>query len=149
MARTDDDVLRSAGYLLIKAGLHIGADFDAALASVGVSGRELLVLSFVRSADGLSQQELSARLGLDPTIVVGLVDGLEDRGLMTRSRHPADRRRNVLALTDAGIAAHDAAVAAARRAEDDFLAPLTARQRLELATALRAVMAPRLNWLEE
>ena len=40
------------------------------------------MLSFVRAADGLSQQELSARLGLDPTIVVGLVDGLEERGLM-------------------------------------------------------------------
>ena len=148
MARPDDDVLRSAGYLLMKAGHHIGADFDAALTSVGVNGRELLVLSFVRAADGLSQQELSGRLGLDPTIVVGLVDGLEARGLMTRSRHPADRRRNVLALTDAGVAAHDSAVAAARRAEDAFLGPLTPRQRTELATALRAVMAPRLGWLE-
>jgi DNA-binding MarR family transcriptional regulator len=147
MAPTDD-VLRSAGYLLMKAGHQIGGELDAALASVGVNGRELLVLSFVRAADGLSQQELSTRLGLDPTIVVGLVDGLEARGLMTRSRHPVDRRRNVLALTDDGTVAHDTAVAAARRAEDAFLAPLTPIQRTQLATVLRAVMAPRLGWLD-
>ena len=61
----DDDVLRSAGYLLIKAGHYIGMEFDAALTSLGLSGREFLLLSFVRSASGLSQQELSARLALD------------------------------------------------------------------------------------
>ena len=58
-------------------------------------GREFLVLTFVRAADGLSQQELSARLGLDPTIVVGLVDGLEDRDLdvpPTRPRRPPPQR---------------------------------------------------------
>ena len=99
MTNGDDDVLRSAGYLLIKAGHYIGLDFDAALTELGLSGRELLLLSFVRSSSGLSQQELSTRLGLDPTIVVGLVDALEDRGLVRRAKDPADRRRNVLAGT--------------------------------------------------
>ena len=143
-----DDVLSSAGYLLLKAGHYIGSEFDAVLTTLGLTGREFLVLSFVRAADGLSQQALAARLGLDPTLVVGLVDGLEDRSLMTRSKDPADRRRNVLALTAEGTAVHDAAVAAAGRAEEAFLDPLTPRQRTELRTALRAVMAPRLPWLD-
>src|SRR5689334_19152115 len=97
-----DDVLTSAGYLLLKAGHHIGNDFDAALTTLGLTGREFLVLSFVRAADGLSQQALAARLGLDPTLVVGLVDGLEARGLVTRTKDPADRRRNLLGLTEEG-----------------------------------------------
>jgi len=142
-----DDVLGSAGYLLLKAGHHLGIEFDAALGDLGLSGREFLVLSFVRAADGLSQQALSERLGLDPTLVVGLVDGLEARQLMTRTKDPTDRRRNVLGLTSAGAAAHDAAVAAATRAEDAFLAPLGAAQRRALRSALRTVMAPRLPWL--
>ena len=66
MTAADDDVLRSAGYLLMKAGHYIGIEFDAALTSLGLSGREFLLLSFVRSASGLSQQELSARLGARP-----------------------------------------------------------------------------------
>ena len=36
------------------------------------------MLTFV-GGEGLPQQELSERLGLDPTIIVGLVDALEDR----------------------------------------------------------------------
>ena len=143
-----DDVLTSAGYLLLKAGHYLGTEFDAALTSIGLTGREFLVLSFARAADGLSQQELSERLGIDPTIVVGLIDALEARGLMTRRKDPADRRRNLLGLTAAGRAVHDKAIAAARRAEDAFLRPLSASQRRTLRTSLRAVMAPRLPWLE-
>lgn len=142
-----DPVLTSAGYLLLKAGHHIGQQFDAALAGIGLTGREFLVMSFVQAADGLSQQELSGRLGLDPTSVVGLVDGLEDRGLMTRQRDLADRRRNVLAVTDAGAALHAEAVDAAVRAEADFLAPLTPAERDELRGVLLKVMQPRLPWL--
>jgi DNA-binding MarR family transcriptional regulator len=143
-----DGVLTSAGYLLLKAGHHIAVDFETALDALGLSGREFLVMSNVRAADGLSQQALSERLGLDPTLVVGLVDALEDRSYVRRAKDPADRRRNILSLTAAGIAVHDDAVAAARRAEHAFLAPLSAAQREELRAALRAVMAPRLPWLD-
>ena len=75
-----DPVLTSAGYLLIKAGHYIGQEFEAALADARPLGSRVpRARRSSRAADGLSQQELSARLGLDPTIVVGLVDALEDR----------------------------------------------------------------------
>ena len=119
-----DDVLTSAGYLLLKAGKYIGEEFEGALAELGLTAREFLVLSYVRAADGLSQQALSARLGVDPTLIVAVVDTLEDRVIVRRAKDPADRRRNLLSLTADGVAVHDQAVAAARRAEDAFLAPL-------------------------
>jgi DNA-binding MarR family transcriptional regulator len=144
----DENVIRSAGYLLMKAGHYIGMEFDTALTSLGLTGREFLLLSFVRSGPALSQHELGGRLGIDPTLIVGLVDGLEDRGLMKRAKDPADRRRNVLTATDEGVAVHDAAIAAARRAEDAFLAPLTPTQRTQFAKALRAVLSPRLSWVD-
>lgn len=144
---TSDPVLTSATYLLLKAGYYIGQDFDAALADLGLSGREFLVLSFVSAAEGLSQQELSGRLGLDPTIVVGLVDALEDRDLLTRTRDRTDRRRNVLELTSAGRRLHARAVAAAAAAETEFLAPLSAADRERLRQLLHTVMRPRLRWL--
>ncbi len=143
-----DPVLTSAGYLLLKAGFHVGQHFDAVLSRVGLTAREFLVLGFVGSAEGLSQQELSTRLGLDPTIVVGLVDALEERRLMTRTRDPADRRRNLLGLTAAGTALYEEAVAAAGAAEAAFLEPLSQDERTELRRLLHIVMAPRLPWLE-
>ena len=96
----------------------------------------------------LPQQELTERLGLDPTIIVALVDALEERRLLTRSRDAADRRRNVLAITAAGRRLHGRAVAAAANAEAAFLAPLTPEQRKELQALLRTTMAPRLRWLD-
>lgn len=144
-----DPVLTSAGYLLLKAGHHIGQEFDAALARLGLSGREFLVLSFVGADEDLSQQELSERLGLDPTLVVGLVDALEERGWMTRTRAPADRRRNVLRLTAAGRNAHARAVRAAGEAEDGFLEPLGPGDRATLRALLDAVMRRRLPWLAD
>ena len=143
----DDSVLRSAGYLLMKAGHYMGLEIEAVLARFELTGREFLVLSFVRASDALSQQQLSERLHLDPTIVVGLLDALEQRDLLSRAKHPADRRRNVLALTAAGARLHDAAVAASRDAESAFLAELPDAERERLRETLRTVLAPRLGWL--
>jgi MarR family transcriptional regulator, lower aerobic nicotinate degradation pathway regulator len=144
---TSDPVLTSAGYLLLKAGHYMGIDFEATLADLDLTGRSFLVLSFVSAAEGLSQQELSERLGLDPTIVVGLVDELESRGLMTRTRDPADRRRNVLGLTTEGHELHRRAAKAAASAEAEFLDPLDAGEREQLRRLLHTVMVPRLRWL--
>jgi DNA-binding MarR family transcriptional regulator len=142
-----DSVLQSAGYLLMKAGHYIGLEFETVLAEFDLSGREFLVLSFVRASDALSQQQLSERLNLDPTIVVGLLDALEQRDLLSRAKHPADRRRNVLALTEGGLRLHGAAVAAAEAAEAAFLAELSTAERAELRMLLRTVLVPRLAWL--
>ncbi|MEZ5296006.1 MAG: MarR family transcriptional regulator [Ilumatobacteraceae bacterium] len=83
-ALADDAVLGSTGYLLLKAGVHVGHAIEQAMRDLGLSMRDLLVLSFAAVLEGMSQQELSERLGLDPTLVVGLVDGLEERDLVRR-----------------------------------------------------------------
>ena len=144
-----DPVLTSTGYLLLKAGHYMTQDFEAALAALGLTGREFLVLSFVAPEGQLPQQELTERLGLDPTIIVALVDALEERRLLTRRRDAADRRRNVLALTAAGRRLQGRAVAAAAKAEASFLAPLRPNQRKELQSLLHITMAPRLRWLDD
>lgn len=145
---SDDPVLGSAGYLLVKAGVHMGMEFEAAMRNLGLSMRELLVLSFVAGSDRLSQQELSDRIGLDPTLIVGLVDGLEERELVVREKDPGDRRRNVLSVTKAGRNLRDRAITAATNVEDDFLAPLDERERADLRDTLYRMMSPRLPWLQ-
>ena len=115
----------------------------------GSPAREFLVLSFVGAAEDLSQQDLSERLGLDPTIVVGLVDALEERQWVTRTRDPADRRRNVLRLTAVGRTAHASAVRAAQAAEDAFLEALGPGERATLRALLNDVMRRRLPWLAD
>ena len=150
MTNGDDDVLRSAGYLLIKAGHYIGLEFDAALTELGLSGREFLLLSFVRSSSGLSQQELSARLGLDPTIVVGLVDALEDRGLVPAGqgscRPPPQRAVGDAAGRGDPRRGHRRGQTGRGGVPRPAAGEPSGRQ---LAKALRAVLAPRLAWLAD
>lgn len=140
--------ITATGYLLLKAGHYMGVEFEAALDALGMTGREFLVLSFAVDAEGLSQQELSERLGVDPTIVVALVDAVEARGWLTRRRDPEDRRRNLLAVTTAGRRAHAKAVKAAAAAEAHFLQPLTADERDQFRGLLHTTMRSRLPWLD-
>lgn len=58
----------------------------------------------LEEAGPTGQQRLSALLGIDPRNLVPIIDGLADRDLLARQVNPADRRRRVLALTDAGHA---------------------------------------------
>jgi DNA-binding MarR family transcriptional regulator len=52
----------------------------------------------------LSLKDLSARIQLHPSTVVGVVDRLEAKGLVTRKTDSVDRRRVKLSLTAAGRA---------------------------------------------
>jgi DNA-binding MarR family transcriptional regulator len=149
MAPGPDPVLTSVGYLLLKAGVQMHVVIDEVLAQHDLTPREFLVLTYVGGDDPLSQQDLSRRLGLDPTIVVGLIDGLEARKAVTRTRDSADRRRYLLQLTSTGRKLQQRAARAMAGAEDTFLAPLAAGERDQLRGLLVQVMTPRLPWLQE
>jgi DNA-binding MarR family transcriptional regulator len=140
-------MLTSAGYLLLKAGTQFHSVIDDALAALDLNGRQLLVLTFVGGEEHLSQKMLATRLGLDPTIVVALVDELEGRRLLARERDPEDRRRHRLRLTAAGRKLHTRALTTVTRAEQEFLAPLDRAERAELRRLLVTTMTPRLPWL--
>jgi DNA-binding MarR family transcriptional regulator len=56
--------------------------------------------------------------------MVALVDALEAKGLVERHRSPADRRKNIVALTPAGQNRLRRAGKARDEVEGEFLAPL-------------------------
>jgi len=45
---------------------------------------------------------IGQQLGFTPSTMTGLIDRLEDQGLLRRERHPSDRRATVLRLTRKG-----------------------------------------------
>jgi DNA-binding MarR family transcriptional regulator len=131
----------------MKAGVLVSRAIEDALAATGLTARQFLLLSIVAEATSQSQLEVSRRLHLDPTIVVGLVDELEQRGLVGRSKHPDDRRRHVLALTAKGSTALAGATERTRAVEDAFLGALSAADRARLRSMLARVMEPKLDLL--
>ncbi|GAA2154063.1 MarR family winged helix-turn-helix transcriptional regulator [Actinomadura napierensis] len=83
-----------------------------------------------------SQQDLAARMGVAPSLVVALADHLVALGAIERRRGPADRRRQVLTLTGHGRELLRKCAAAAREVDEEIAAPLAPAQRAALHEAL-------------
>jgi DNA-binding MarR family transcriptional regulator len=129
------------GYLLKRAHQRLGALADAALQPLGVDRKEFGVLRVLAGSEPLSQRRVAANLGIDPTTMVGLIDALEAKGILTRRPDLADRRRNAIEFTTTGRETYRRADAAYAAAEREFLASLSGAQAEQFRQALRAVLA--------
>jgi DNA-binding MarR family transcriptional regulator len=115
---------------------------EASMAPGGLRPRHLIALKLLNEHGPASQQGLAEALSLDPSNVVGLLNELEERGLIVRRRDPADRRRHIVELSATGTGELCQAQARLSRVEDDLLAVLTAEERATLYRLLaRAVDA--------
>jgi DNA-binding MarR family transcriptional regulator len=101
--------------LLVKIGNQIVDRAEDALAEMGLSGRQYMLLAVLSSDEPPSQLELAGLCGLLPAQVVPVLDKLEERGLVARTRSETDRRRSVVTLTDKGREALEEADALGRR----------------------------------
>jgi DNA-binding MarR family transcriptional regulator len=133
------------GYLLKHAQLRLAGLGASALAPFGINGRECAVLIVIDDAPPLSQLELARRMGVDRTTMVALIDELEAKALVARHPDPHDRRKNVIALTDAGRTTLREARTAHDHAEERFLDGLSEQDSAHLKRILRAVIEPVAN----
>lgn len=137
-----DDVMRledRLGYLLKTAYRQLAERIDTALASFGLTARQLAVLSVIGREAAPSQIALSERLGVDRTTIVAMLDLLETRGWVERRRDPHDRRRNVLVLTEAGETLVAGAEKARAAAEAEYLSRIGDRDADRLLRSLQSM----------
>ena len=128
-------------YLLKRALVDLEDLHRVHLGPLGIDGRELAVLLLLEARKPGSQQQAAARLGVDRTSMVGLLDGLEAKGLVERHTDREDRRRNVIAITDSGHRTLDKAVRASDKAERQLLDQLSAADQKHLRALLTRVSA--------
>jgi DNA-binding MarR family transcriptional regulator len=131
------------GFLLSQLGEHAGALFAARTRELGVTPSEAGVVRIIGRAPGISQRELADRLGAVQSRVVALVDRLELAGLVTRTRGTADRRTQLLNLTDTGRAMLGSLRGAAEAQEADLTDGLSDEQRTQLFGLLSALSSLR------
>jgi DNA-binding MarR family transcriptional regulator len=115
---------------------------ESSMSPGGLRPRHLIALKLLSERGPANQQGLSEALSLDPSNVVGLLNELEERGLITRRRDRADRRRHIVELSSLGEDELALAYARLSDVEDDLLSALNAEERATLYDLLvRAVGA--------
>jgi DNA-binding MarR family transcriptional regulator len=89
----------SSGYLVRDAHRAFQRLLERRIAAYGVTRGQWYFLRALWTEDGLTQRELSARVGMmEPTTVIAL-RGMEKSGLIRRLRSTDDRRRSHVLLT--------------------------------------------------
>src|SRR5438093_1494198 len=89
---------------------------------------------------GSHMGEVAKAFGVTLPAVTHIVDRLEEKGLVTRGDHPADRRVYVLDLTRAGKALVEELEAIRRRGMERVLARMAADDRRRVLTGLEALV---------
>ncbi|HEY7630361.1 MAG TPA: MarR family winged helix-turn-helix transcriptional regulator [Thermoleophilaceae bacterium] len=126
------------GFLMNWVANRSRASFARALHDrCGLHPREFGVLTVLARNAGVTQQEIGADSGVDPSTMVATLDSLEARGLAERRPHPDDRRKRSVYLTPAGEETLREGRKLAAQVGKEVFAPLTADERKQLHSLLR------------
>jgi MarR family transcriptional regulator for hemolysin len=119
------------GLHLAQAARVVSRAFDEALASAGGSLPVWLVLLNTKTRQLANQRELAEAVGIREATLTHHLNAMEADGLITRERHPANRRIHVVALTAAGedafVRLRDAAIEFDQRLRSGFTDPEVSR----------------------
>jgi DNA-binding MarR family transcriptional regulator len=103
--------------------------------------RQVIALTLLSERGPMTQHSVGAALSLDPSNVVGLLNELEERGLITRRRDPADRRRHIVEVSATGAQELAQTYDQLATVEDDLFKTLTSDQRATLHELLAFAVA--------
>lgn len=131
-----EELVASATFLLKRLGHAAKERGMAAYEPTGLHPYHSAILMVLDERSRETQGAIADALGYDRGQLVGLLDELEERGLVERRRDPNDRRRHIVRLTPTGKKTLTRLRGLNRRLEDDFLAPLTEEERASLHALL-------------
>jgi DNA-binding MarR family transcriptional regulator len=123
-------------FLLARLGSHATERFAQRVQALGLTPPQISMLQVIAAGPGQSQQSLARRLGVQPSRVVALIDGLERRDLVERTRNRSDRRLYAVTLTAAGREVMTAIAAIAAEHEQELCVGLSAADRRHLRDLL-------------
>jgi DNA-binding MarR family transcriptional regulator len=137
------ELVCSPAYLLKRLGWAIKDASLEAFEAAGESPYHYSVLAVLEESPRETQATIADSLGYDRSWLVGLLDELEEKGLIERRRDPADRRRHLVTLQPAGKQKLAELRAISKGVEEEFLAPLDPEQRETLHRLLLQLAAHR------
>jgi DNA-binding MarR family transcriptional regulator len=129
-------------FLLYRAAEQSHSLANDMLARVGLTARQVGILTLVTEREPMTQKALGEVLRIDRTTMVALIDDLERKGFVLRQRHPRDRRAFLVCPTEPGQAAKAQAIDILDEQQRRFLAPLAAAEQRQLGDLLKRLQRP-------
>ena len=137
VSRLPAELVSSSSFLLKRLGFLMKDKTIRAFEETGLSPYHHAVLALLEEEPPETQAMIADALGYDRSHLVGMLDELEEHGLIERKRDPADRRRHLVSLTPEGKKASTKLRAVVKQVEEDFFAPLDTPQREQLKALLQ------------
>jgi DNA-binding MarR family transcriptional regulator len=134
--RFPEELVLSTLFLLKRLGMSAKEQTLDAFDEAGLHPYHHAILAVLDEGSRETQGAIADALGYDKGQLVGLLDELEEAGLVERRRDQADRRRHVVQMTPAGRKALDKLRRISGKVEDGFLEPLSEKEREQLHTLL-------------
>jgi len=124
------------GFILRRAHQRHVAIFAECLSDFALTPQQFSALAKIRETGGVSQNRLGRLTAMDPATILGVVQRLNQRGLIERAPDPTDPRSTRLTLTAAGLDLIGEAIPHAMEATERTLSSLSAGERKELVALL-------------
>src|SRR6266513_5707663 len=131
-----EELVASTTFLLKRLGFAAKERTMKAYEGTGLHPYHHAILLVLDERSRETQGSIADALGYDRGQLVGLLDELEERGLVERRRDPNDRRRHIVSLTADGEKTLRRLRALSKEIEDEFLSPLSNEERANLHVLL-------------
>lgn len=135
----DGSLRQFAGYNLRRAYLAIHDDLTRQLAALELRTITFSALCMIADNPDIIQSRLAEALSMERPNLVVVIDELEQRGFITRTRLASDRRAYALRVTLSGRRLCGKALKTIAAHEDRLLAVLDAAERRTLVTLLNRI----------
>jgi DNA-binding MarR family transcriptional regulator len=126
-------------FLLAQVGAHAAMRFAERISRHNLTPPDAGILRMLGNSGGISQQDLSTRLGIHPSRLVAILDALEERRLIERRPRADDRRQYALHLTPKGQEMLGEIGRIGREHMESLCASLSAAEREQLGELLQKI----------
>jgi MarR family transcriptional regulator, transcriptional regulator for hemolysin len=124
------------GLALTTTAKRVSRAFDDALAAVGGSLPVWQIMISIKTREHANQREIADAVGIQGATLTHHLNAMEEGGLVTRQRDPANRRVHQVRLTEAGEALFGRLAGAARAHDQRRRTGVTPEELAQLAQLL-------------
>jgi DNA-binding MarR family transcriptional regulator len=115
--------------------------YNSRFRATGLNQSQVAALIHLERIDQLSQSDLARRLGLRKAAAGTLIEGLEGKGLVERSRGRDDRRVQLVSITEAGRRLVDDVDQMGEQLGNDYRQGISREERAQFVATLQRLRA--------